>query len=67
MSGIWPYVAALIPSAGVGVLFWVVIKNMMEGDRKERLAHSQWDAAHTQHDEENSDNSTNSEADHKNG
>ena len=67
MSGIWPYVAALIPSAGVGVLFWVVIKNMMEGDRKERLAHSQWDAAHTQQDEENSDNSTNSEADHKNG
>ena len=45
MSGIWPYVAALIPSAGVGFLFWLVIKNMIEGDRKERLAHSQWDAA----------------------
>jgi hypothetical protein len=47
MSGIWPYVAALIPSAGVGFLFWLVVKNMIEGDRKERLAHSQWDAAHT--------------------
>ena len=46
MSGVWPYVAALIPSAGVGFLFWLVIKNMIEGDRKERLAHSQWDAAH---------------------
>jgi hypothetical protein len=46
MSGLWPYVAALIPSAGVGFLFWIVIKNMIEGDRKERLAHSQWDAAH---------------------
>lgn len=44
MSGWWPYVAALIPSVGVGVLFWVVIKNMIEGDRKERLAHSQWEA-----------------------
>ena len=44
MSGIWPYVAALIPSAGVGFLFWLVVKNMIEGDRKERLAHSQWDA-----------------------
>jgi hypothetical protein len=44
MSGIWPYIAALIPSAGVGFLFWLVIKNMIEGDRKERLAHSQWDA-----------------------
>ena len=46
MSGIWPYIAALIPSAGVGFLFWLVIKNMIEGDRKERLAHSQWEAAH---------------------
>ena len=43
MSGIWPYIAALIPSVGVGVLFWIVIKNMIEGDRKERLAHSQWE------------------------
>ena len=45
MSDIWPYVAALIPSAGVGFLFYLVIKNMIEGDRKERLAHSQWEAA----------------------
>ncbi|MGA8978619.1 MAG: lysyl-tRNA synthetase [Pedococcus sp.] len=51
---IWPYVAALIPSAGVGFLFYLVIKNMLEGDRKERLAHSQWEAAHR----ENDDNST---------
>ena len=45
MSEIWPYIAALIPSVGVGILFWIVIKNMIEGDRKERLAHSQWEAA----------------------
>ena len=37
------YIAALIPSLGVGFLFWLVIKNMIEGDRKERLAHSQWE------------------------
>ncbi|HEV7171816.1 lysyl-tRNA synthetase [Pedococcus sp.] len=43
MSTLWPYLAALIPSAGVGFLFWLVIKNMIEGDRKERLAHSQWE------------------------
>jgi hypothetical protein len=43
MSALWPYLAALIPSAGVGFLFWIVIKNMIEGDRKERLAHSQWE------------------------
>ena len=41
---IWPYVAALIPPVGVGILFWIVIKNMVEGDRRERLAHSQWEA-----------------------
>jgi len=56
MSGIWPYIAALIPSAGVGFLFWLVIKNMIEGDRKERLAHSQWDSAHAE-DEDSKDNS----------
>ena len=44
MNEAWLYVAALIPSAGVAFLFWLVIKNMIEGDRKERLAHSQWDA-----------------------
>lgn len=46
MSTLWPYVAALIPSTGIGILFWLVIKNMIEGDRKERLAHSQWERAH---------------------
>ena len=51
---IWPYVAALIPSAGVGFLFYLVIKNMIEGDRKERLAHSQWEAAQS----DKGDNST---------
>lgn len=44
MSDLWPYIAALIPSVGIGVLFWIVIKNMLEGDRRERLAHSQWEA-----------------------
>jgi hypothetical protein len=82
MSGVWPYIAALIPSAGVGVLFWLVIKNMMEGDRKERLAHSQWEAAHSPKEEgreedreegrredrlEEPDISTNSGAEHKEG
>jgi hypothetical protein len=43
MNAPWSYIAALIPSAGVAFLFWLVIKNMIEGDRKERLAHSQWE------------------------
>jgi hypothetical protein len=35
---------ALLPSAGVAFLFYVIIKAMLEGDRRERLAHSQWEA-----------------------
>lgn len=35
---------ALLPSAGVAFLFYVVVKAMLEGDRNERLAHSKWEA-----------------------
>jgi len=35
---------ALLPSAGVAFLFYVIIKAMLEGDRRERLAHSKWQA-----------------------
>jgi hypothetical protein len=35
---------ALLPSGGVAFLFYVVIKAMLEGDRRERLAHSKWEA-----------------------
>lgn len=35
---------ALLPSAGVAFLFFVIIKAMLEGDRRERLAHSRWEA-----------------------
>jgi hypothetical protein len=35
---------ALLPSAGVAFLFYLIIKAMLEGDRRERLAHSQWEA-----------------------
>jgi hypothetical protein len=52
MSDVMPYVIALVPSVGVGILFWIVIKNMIEGDRKERLAHSQWEAAEKKRAEE---------------
>ena len=60
MNDVMPYVIALVPSVGVGILFWIVIKNMIEGDRKERLAHSQWDREHEkeQSREKATDNST---------
>jgi len=37
-------IGALVPSAGVAFLFYLVIKAMLEGDRRERLAHSKWEA-----------------------
>lgn len=35
---------AIIPSVGVGFLFYKVIKTIVESDRKERLAYAQWQA-----------------------
>lgn len=43
-ASIWPYLAAILPTIGVAILFYFLIKNMMEGDRKERLAQSKWEA-----------------------
>ena len=41
---VFPYLAALLPTVGVGALFFFIIKNILEGDRRERLAQSKWDA-----------------------
>jgi hypothetical protein len=41
---LWLVIAALLPTAGVAFLFYLVIKAMIEGDRRERLAHSRWEA-----------------------
>lgn len=43
MSGWMPYAAALLPSIGVGYLFYVIIKNLLEGDRNERAAMARWE------------------------
>ena len=37
---------ALVPSAGVGVLFYFVVKAMIEADRRERTAHARWEKEH---------------------
>lgn len=41
---VWLVIAALLPTTGVAFLFYFVIKALVEGDRRERLAHSQWEA-----------------------
>jgi len=43
MSELWPYLAALIPFVGMAWLFWLVMKSLVEADRRERRAHAQWE------------------------
>lgn len=40
---LFPYLAALLPTAAVGTLFFFLVKNILEGDRRERLAQSAWE------------------------
>jgi hypothetical protein len=42
-DSVFPYVAALLPTVAVGALFYFLIKSILEGDRRERLAHSKWE------------------------
>lgn len=45
MSELWKYVAALLPTAGLLYLFYVVMKHILEADRRERAAIKQWESA----------------------
>lgn len=44
MDAVVPYVLALVPTVGVAGIFYFVIKNILEGDRRERLAQAKWEA-----------------------
>ncbi len=46
MTELQAIAVGLIPSIGIGFLFYKVMRAIIEGDRNERLAHSQWEAAH---------------------
>ncbi len=48
MSLAWQIVAGLLPSIGIGWLFYKIMKAIIEGDRNERLAQSRWEAEHGQ-------------------
>jgi hypothetical protein len=43
MESVLPYVLALLPTVGVTWLFYVIIKNILEGDRRERIALAKWE------------------------
>lgn len=44
MSSIWPYVAGIVPTIVVATMFYFLIKSMLEGDRRERLAQNRFEA-----------------------
>ena len=48
MEAVLPYVLAIVPTIGVGALFYFVIKSILEGDRRERLAQARWEAHEAQ-------------------
>ncbi|MFC6704133.1 hypothetical protein [Flexivirga alba] len=43
MGAVWPYIETLIPSIGLLYLLYVILKHIMEADRRERIAHAQWE------------------------
>ncbi|MGB3828029.1 MAG: hypothetical protein WA962_04565 [Ornithinimicrobium sp.] len=44
LDSAWGVVAALLPTAGLLYLFWVIMKHILEGDRRERAAQRLWEA-----------------------
>jgi len=44
MDTLWPYLAAILPTILVAILFYFLIKSMLEGDRRERLAQRKFEA-----------------------
>lgn len=41
---VWPVIAALLPSAGLLFLFYVIMRRIVEADRRERAAERRWQA-----------------------
>ncbi len=44
MDAVWPYLTAIVPTIVVATIFYFLIKGMIEGDRRERLAQSKFEA-----------------------
>jgi hypothetical protein len=49
MSGFWAAVGALAPPVGVGLVFWLVMRWIVQADRRERAAQARLDAEQRRH------------------
>lgn len=49
-SNLWPIVAALLPTIGLAFMFYVIMKHILEADRRERAAQRAWEASLAEHD-----------------
>lgn len=43
MSAVWPYLAAIVPTIIVAAFFYFIVKSMLEGDRRERIAQKKYE------------------------
>lgn len=46
MDAVLPYIAALIPFLGGALMFYVIMKNILNSDRNERAARRRWEEEH---------------------
>jgi len=45
---VWPYLTALLPTVIMAVMFYFVMRAILQGDHRERLAQSKWEAEQDQ-------------------
>ena len=63
MDAVWPYLAAILPTILVAILFYFLIKSMLEGDRRERLAQRRFEAEQDRAEAASPPNAADSEGD----
>jgi bacterioferritin (cytochrome b1) len=63
MDAVWPYLAAILPTILVAILFYFLIKSMLEGDRRERLAQRRFEAEQDRAESGSGPDTTESEGD----
>jgi bacterioferritin (cytochrome b1) len=61
MDAVWPYLAAILPTILVAILFYFLIKSMLEGDRRERIAQRRFEAEQDRERERAAGSTTDSE------